>query len=248
MTKTARIVRLVVCCLASQTGMTWAQTPVGSATPPGAAGQQNFEQKVHTFSTVGQGAVVGGIAGGIIGIFVGGKKGAAIGAGLGAGLGAGAGALIGQKQKKYASQEDQLKQMSAAAQKQNDELADLVDSARVLLASDRSKVQQLQSQMLYARNDASVASNSLKSQETQKLRHDLELYDKAIAESDKRLQGSRNALAQYRAKYPQDQDSPELAAVTTSIESFEAKRVELQSVRDEHATLLASIDTPASAR
>ena len=249
MNPTAIFARTVACALAiSGSTATWGQTSPAPGTDTGTSGQ--FEQKVHTFSTIGQGVAIGAIAGGALGYLAGGRSGksAAIGAGVGGVVGGVFGTLVAKSQKAFASKEDQLKQLNANAQKQNADLDGIVESARAMLASDRAQILALQGQLVDAHGNATAASYAMKTQAVQKLQHDLALYDQAIAASDKRLEGSRQALADYRKKYPNDQDAPGVVEVASNIDAFEQKSSELKSVRNDHAILLASLDGTAAAR
>ena len=200
--------------------------------------------KVNTFKTVAEGAAIGAAVGAGVGYLTTDKdpKGARNGALIGGAVGGLLGGAVASAQKRFAKREDQLRQMADTANKQNAELADIVASARTMLASDRDAVTKLRKQVATARGNAKAAAEESRGKQADDMRQDLELYDQAIAASEKQLNQTRTALADYRRRFPNDQDQPDVVAVASAVDAFEQKRTEMQGVRNEHAELLAAIE------
>ncbi|MEM8595327.1 MAG: YMGG-like glycine zipper-containing protein [Pseudomonadota bacterium] len=96
--------------------------------------------------TVAQGAGAGAAVGALIGGLAGGWRGAAIGAGAGLLLGGLAGTYVGQKQREYANAEARTDAMIADVRQDNLELASYVATTRQVVANDRLRLAQLDSQ------------------------------------------------------------------------------------------------------
>ncbi|WP_295391800.1 glycine zipper domain-containing protein [uncultured Thiodictyon sp.] len=134
------------------------QTPAQDASDASLTpAERRLREQSHAFQkTVWEGVLVGGgagaVAGGIYGALHGGRaedvlKGAAIGGAAGAAVGGLAGAYVAQKQKQYASKEDQLESMTADVRKTNAETQALITSVREVIAEDKRRLATVQKQV-----------------------------------------------------------------------------------------------------
>lgn len=110
--------------------------------------EQRLRQQADTFNqTVVEGAVVGCIAGTLLGLLVAGKnskgEGAAVGCAAGAAVGAGTGAVVADKQEQYANTEQRYNAQIDEVHKDNERLAALIQTARSTIATDRSRIEQI---------------------------------------------------------------------------------------------------------
>lgn len=136
------------------------QTPNASASASDASltpAERRMREQSRAFEkTVWEGVLVGGgagaVAGGIYGAMHGGRaedvlKGAAIGGAVGAAAGGLAGAYVAEKQKQYASKEDQLDAMIADVRKSNDATQALITSVRQVIAEDKRRLAAVRKQV-----------------------------------------------------------------------------------------------------
>ena len=239
---------MVLSCIAlHSTHAQAAESAADAVTSQAAQTQPTFESKVNNYETILQGAVIGAGIGAGLSLLADphdGKK-AAKAAGIGATVGGLLGAGVAKMQNTFASREAKLNQLTADSQKQKDALEEIVSTANTLLADDQAKVTELKQRIASAKGKARKDADELKSQEVKQMQQDLALYDRAIAASDKRLADSRLALADFKQKY-KDQDSPGVVAVASNVEAFGNKNEQLKLVRKQHATLLVSLDAPAT--
>jgi hypothetical protein len=110
--------------------------------------EQKLREQGRNFDrTVWEGVLIGAVAGSVIGTLVGGdEESAAGGAIVGGGIGALVGIYVAEKQKRYASTEDQLDSMIADVRTSNVNTQALIADAKIVLEEDRRRLRALQAQ------------------------------------------------------------------------------------------------------
>lgn len=124
--------------------------------------EQRLRQQADTFNqTMAEGALTGCLAGMLVGILASNNKarGAIAGCVVGGGIGAGAGAYVAQKQSDYADTEQRYDSMIDDVRKDNQRLAEVIQTSRVTIAADRHRIDEIDADLAAKKislNDAKV--------------------------------------------------------------------------------------------
>ncbi|MGF1729006.1 hypothetical protein [Photobacterium kasasachensis] len=159
---------------------------------------EQLNNQVDDFSqTVTEGAVIGAITGTLVGLVAGDSKEAALtGLVVGAAGGAAYGYYIAGKKQEYADKESALNALIQDLSDKNENLSAMVNTAQKLLAADRKRLSDLESQ---------IAQNQQQQQQFEDLvaqiQNDRKVIAKAIELTDKKYEQATNNLANFEKQF-----------------------------------------------
>lgn len=175
--------------------------------------------------TIAEGAVLGCLVGIGIGALASSNnrgQNALIGCGVGAVVGGGAGAYVADKQESYATREQQLDAMIADVRTENQRLAGLVTTTRQVIADDKARIDQIDSDLAAGKITMAQAQTKMAAVDD-----NTTYLDNTLTELRKRQQTYADAAAQTRTGNAQQN-----AAMQAEVTKLESQIAQLQSERD----------------
>ncbi|KZN34402.1 glycine zipper domain-containing protein [Pseudoalteromonas luteoviolacea] len=187
---------------------------------------QQLDNQVDDFSqTVAEGALAGALTGALVGLAAGNSKEAVlVGAAVGAAGGAAYGYHIAGKKQEYADKESALNALRQELTDTNESLTAMVNTAQKLLAADKQRLNDLESQ-LAQNNQQQQQYNELVTQ----IQNDRKVIAKAIELTDKKYEQAMDNLANFEKQFDV-QGQEELQAMLTK---YNQQKEELAAIDKE---------------